>query len=100
MGSGILIGKAKKKYGISAFYKTILFDYDNFEEMDAKEKELVPLSSCSFYNEMSYNLREGGYSGTPIFSEKTRQKMSEAASKKFKYAKEVSAQWYIDFLKK
>lgn len=100
LGSGTLIKKAKMKYGISAFCKTILFDYDNFEDMNAKEMELIPLSCCSLYNEMSYNIREGGHSGTPVFSNETKKKMSESASKKFKYAKETNAQWYINYVKK
>ena len=63
MGSGDLILKAIAKYGVESFVKTILFDFDNFEEMNEKEKELVPLSACYPSNRMSYNLREGGKGG-------------------------------------
>jgi hypothetical protein len=60
MGSGYLIKRAHKKYQLSSFTKIILFDFDNFEEMNAKEKELVPLSCCYPMDPMSYNIQEGG----------------------------------------
>lgn len=63
MGSGLLINNAVAKHGVEKFVKTILFDFDNFEEMNEKEKELVPLSSCYPTNQMSYNLKEGGHEG-------------------------------------
>ena len=37
MGSGFLLKRAECKYGLSAFTKEILFDFDNFEDMNAKE---------------------------------------------------------------
>lgn len=57
LGSGKLLKRAIKKYGIDNFQKEILFIFDNEEEMDRKEKELVVLS------ENSYNLCEGGKGG-------------------------------------
>lgn len=62
-GSGRYLIRAQQKYGLSAFIKTILFDFDNFDEMNSKEQELVQLSNCYPYDNMSYNLREGGSSG-------------------------------------
>lgn len=59
MGSGLLINNAIAKHGVEKFVKTILFDFDNFDEMNEKEKELVPLSACYPNDPMSYNLREG-----------------------------------------
>jgi hypothetical protein len=56
-GSGKLIKKAIKKYGIENFIKEILFVYDNEQEMNEKEKELVTL------REDSYNLCPGGQGG-------------------------------------
>jgi hypothetical protein len=44
MGSGKQIISAIKKYGVENFVKTILFDFETFEEMNNKEKELLPLS--------------------------------------------------------
>lgn len=60
MGSGKYIEHAIAKYPLSNFVKEILFDFDNFDDMNNKEKELVPLSSCFPYNDLSYNLIEGG----------------------------------------
>lgn len=57
MGSGKLIKRAIKKYGIENFTKEILFVFDNEEEMCNKEKELVIVS------EQTYNLCEGGTGG-------------------------------------
>lgn len=75
MGSGNLIIKAVARHGVESFVKTILFDFDNFEEMNEKEKELVPLSACYPYDKMSYNIREGGsHEMAPI----SKQKLSKS----------------------
>ena len=66
MGSGRLILKALKKYDLSCFTKEILFDFDNKNDMNNKELELVPLSLCYPYNPLSYNLTEGGRGGNNI----------------------------------
>lgn len=57
MGSGNLIKRAIKKYGIENFNKEILHVFDNEEEMNLKEKELVVIG------ENSYNLCKGGKGG-------------------------------------
>jgi len=57
MGSGKLLKRAVKKYGIKNFIKEILYVFDNEEDMKNKEKELVVIS------EQSYNLCEGGHGG-------------------------------------
>lgn len=66
MGSGKLITKAEEKYGLSNFTKEILFDFDNFDEMNNKEKELVQLSNCQINDDLSYNLVKGGKGNTWI----------------------------------
>ena len=81
MGSGRLISKAIKKYGVKKFVKTILFDFDNFEQMTKKEKELVPLSACYPNDKMSYNLREGGFNGQ--FTLNAKKKMSKSRKQYF-----------------
>lgn len=40
-GSGLIISQQIKKYGKENFAKTILFVFDNFEDMDNKEAEIV-----------------------------------------------------------
>lgn len=57
MGSGILIRRAISKYGKEKFQKEILFVFDNEDDMNDKEKELVVIG------EQSYNLCEGGKGG-------------------------------------
>ena len=57
MGSGKLLKQAIEKYGKQNFVKEILFIFDNQEDMNDKEKELVVLT------EDSYNLCKGGNGG-------------------------------------
>ena len=57
MGSGRIIKKVIKKYGVENFTKEILHVFDNEIDMRNKEKELVVIS------EESYNLCPGGKGG-------------------------------------
>lgn len=57
MGSGKLLKRAIEKYGIGFFRKEILYVFDNEEEMNLKERELVVVSK------ETYNLTEGGAGG-------------------------------------
>ncbi|CAB4162936.1 grpIintron_endo, group I intron endonuclease [uncultured Caudovirales phage] len=57
MGSGKLIRRAIVKHGIENFTKEILYIFDNEEDMNKKEKEMVVIS------ENSYNLCDGGKGG-------------------------------------
>lgn len=63
MGSGNLIKRAIKKYGLENFSKEILFVFDNEQEMNEKEKELVVVS------EKTYNIALGGYGGQIVLKE-------------------------------
>lgn len=62
MGSGNLIRKAVKKYGLENFSKEILFVFDNRKDAFAKEMELV--DSSTLCDARCYNLSLGG--GWPI----------------------------------
>jgi hypothetical protein len=57
MGSGKLIKRAIKKYGVENFKKEILYIFKTEDEMNEAEKRLVVIS------EDSYNLCPGGYGG-------------------------------------
>lgn len=57
MGSGKLIIRAIQKYGIDNFEKEILYVFDNENDMNLKEAELVVISKDS------YNLCNGGQGG-------------------------------------
>jgi hypothetical protein len=61
LGSGVILRKAIKKYGLAAFSKEILFVFDNEEDMRAKEVELV--SETMVVNSDTYNLTKGGKGG-------------------------------------
>ena len=73
MGSGHFLAKAKQKYGIKCFVKIILYDFDNYEEMNKMEYnyeemnkmeyKMISLNDCYPYNKMSYNLMEGSHNG-------------------------------------
>ena len=61
MGSGKLITRAIKKYGIENFTKEILHVLQTEAEMNAKEKELVTEELCQ--STKTYNLCVGGHGG-------------------------------------
>lgn len=61
MGSGKLLKRAIRKYGLDKFTKEILHVFDNEADMDAKEKELVTEEYCN--QEDTYNICEGGQGG-------------------------------------
>ncbi len=61
MGSGKLLLRSIKKYGIENFKKEILFRFDNEAEMNAKEAELVTEEFCD--RDDTYNLCPGGKGG-------------------------------------
>jgi group I intron endonuclease len=72
MGSGKLLRRAIKKYGLENFSRKILHIFDNEEEMNVKEKELVVLG------EDSYNISPGGKGGSGNRSEETKEKIRQA----------------------
>lgn len=61
MGSGKRLKYAQEYHGIENFSKEILFIFDNEEEMNAKEAELVTEEYCS--RDDTYNIAPGGFGG-------------------------------------
>ena len=64
MGSGIYLKKAIKKYGKDNFIKKTLFVYDNVEDMNQKESELV--NEELIVDSEYYNISLGGYGGVTV----------------------------------
>jgi len=63
LGSGKLLSRAIKKYGVENFSREILHIFDNKEEMFSAEEAIVNESLVR--DEMSYNLKIGGSGGNP-----------------------------------
>ena len=61
MGSGTLIKRAIEKYGIDFFKKEIIHVFENEDDMNLKERELVTEEFCN--REDTYNLCVGGKGG-------------------------------------
>ena len=61
MGSGIRIRRAIEKYGIENFEKTILFECESVDEMNAKEAEIV--NEDFIARDDVYNIKLGGDGG-------------------------------------
>lgn len=61
LGSGKYLLRAIKKYGRKTFIREILFVFDNEQDMNSKEKELVTEEFCS--REDTYNICPGGTGG-------------------------------------
>lgn len=61
LGSGKLLKRAIAKHGKENFSKEILFDFDNEDDMKAKEAELVTEEYCQ--SDDNYNLCNGGLGG-------------------------------------
>ena len=76
MGSGILICKAEKKYGLENFTKEYLAFCDTEEKLNWFEKFYIKKYKA---REVGYNLTDGGDGHLGfIMSEETKQKLSEA----------------------
>lgn len=78
MGSGVLLAKAKKKYGLENFTKEILeFNIESKELADDWEQMYILFERAK--GKAEYNIANGGQGAVGVYhSEETRRKMSEA----------------------
>ena len=83
MGSGKLLYKAKKKYGIENFKKEILvFNVVKKEHADLLEKTFIASERKKVGKKNCYNITDGGSGGSGPISEETKRKMSESGKGK------------------
>lgn len=75
MGSGKLIKRAVDKYGVDNFSKELLHVFDNEEEMNAKEQELVTQDVVE--SEQTYNLCVGGQGGFSHINSQTELRIAK-----------------------
>ena len=101
MGSGKILMHAIKKHGIENFEKEILYIFDNEDEMNAKEAELVTEDFVK--EDTNYNLCPGGQGGWwfinenrlnqyPGKSELDREKL-KSARKRLAYLHKNDKEW-------
>jgi hypothetical protein len=95
MGSGKLIKRAIKKYGIENFTKTILRFFVTYREALEYEKELVTIELIN--SDTVYNIREGGY-GQCQWSDDARDSISKRTKKRWKdpLYREKMMQYFTD----
>lgn len=82
-GSGNLLCKAINKYGIENFIKEILFETDNIDELNEKEKEYIDLLDACNRN-IAYNIAKGGEGGDTISNHPERNQIIENYSERNK----------------
>ena len=76
LGSGVAITAAVAKYGKENFSKEVLFTFDNINDMNAKEIEIVTEDFVS--REDTYNVSLGGHGSRGFtLSEKAKRKCAE-----------------------
>lgn len=89
LGSGLRLINAINKYGKENFEKQILFIFDNEEEMNNKEKELI--TEDIVMSNMYYNISYGGYGGITVLKsdhplyDQTRNKIKQTQKNKSEF---------------
>jgi integrase len=91
LGSGTILNKAIKKYGKENFKRETLFTFDNDDDMNNKEKELITEEMIN--DPMVYNIHPGGRGGFTLEeaikgsaignAQGSQQKATEAAKLKW-----------------
>ena len=86
LGSGKYLLRSIEKHGLENFVREILFQFDNSEDMYAKEAEIV--NEDFLMNENTYNLKVGGYGGFDYINKTiTSEQIQKRAHAGYKAAK-------------
>ncbi len=85
LGSGILLARSIKKYGVENFSREIIEFADSKSELDLLEKEYINRLNATV-NKNFYNIHVGGSGGltTAGWTDERRKKFSEAVSNRVK----------------
>lgn len=74
MGSGVLLARAKKKYGIENFVKEVLYSNIQYKET-ADDVERFAIAKERALGKAEYNIADGGQGGCGKHSEETKRKI-------------------------
>jgi len=88
MGSGLLIKRAIKKYGVENFEKEILEVFNNPSDMFYMEAKLVNLNDPN-----GYNLKEGGFGGFDYINNNPEKFLTEKRLNSLMSAKDRQKLW-------
>lgn len=96
LGSGSILRRAIKRYGVESFLKEVLFVFDNEQEMNDKEAEIVTESWC--LSDDTYNVCDGGRGGFSHINRtglnlRTGAKISKENIEKMRLAKVGKPVW-------
>jgi hypothetical protein len=95
MGSSPYLNAAIQKYGINRFKKEILFDFDNYDDMNNKEIELV--NENFIKRKDTYNVELGGNGGWNAINNKPYKWICNPYfGKNMKFYEDIIPQYLID----
>lgn len=94
MGSGKILKHAIKKHGIDNFIKEYLFIFDNEEDMNNKENEIV--SEKFIKEDTNYNINVGGDGGWDYINSSSEIRDKARLSWKLKYNTDIEFRDIID----
>jgi hypothetical protein len=83
MGSGVLIKRAIKKYGIEYFKKEIIYETDNYDDLSNSEKYWIEFYKSNDRN-IGYNISKGGDGGDTMSNNPKLDEIKSKISKSLK----------------
>lgn len=83
MGSGVLIRRAIKKYGIECFQKEVIYETDNYEDLSNSEKYWIEFYKSDDRN-IGYNISKGGDGGDTMSNNPKLNEIKDKISQSLK----------------